>query len=56
MEIKKDLDAMDGKVKIMWILSHVGIKGNEKVDILAKEAAHEETSVKYSINRPQSEI
>ena len=34
--------SLDIKIKLVWIPSHVGIDGNEKVDSKAKSAASEE--------------
>ena len=38
LEAYSELVEMQKSVVLAWVLSHVGIKGNEKVDALAKEA------------------
>ena len=48
---------VEGAVKVQWVPGHAGIKGNERVDVLAREACSETTTrTKASIYRAKSLI
>jgi ribonuclease HI len=40
--IRKLLGQQADKITLPWVLSHVGISGNEKVDSVAREALDED--------------
>jgi ribonuclease HI len=40
--IRKLMDQKPSKITLLWVLSHVGVPGNETADEVAKEALDEE--------------
>jgi ribonuclease HI len=49
MRILKVIQNAQKQITIKWIPANVGLEGNEKADILAKDGARNDTPIDYSL-------